>query len=381
MGDALVANANARRSSWRRVAVVPLFAAIAGVVVGRAAPAQVATPAPAAEFAATIAKLSEPGGFFDTDNLISNERSYLHVVPDLALRKVRGGIYLGVGPDQNFSYIAQVQPSLALLVDIRRDNLLLHLLFKAIFSLSDTRAGYLATLTGRAPPVDGSAWNTKSVDEVVAYVDAARPVPAAALSTMTRRIRERITSFGVPISEADLATVDRFHRTFIEAGLSLQFNSTGRAPQQDYPRYRDLLLERDRAGVRQSFVATEAAFQFVRRLQAQHRVVPIVGDLAGTGAMPAIAQFLQGRGERVSAFYTSNVEFYLFRNGVFPRFMANLARLPRTPEAVIIRGVFGGFAPREPGYNSASLLQPVQALLEGYARGQFRQYNELAIAR
>ena len=40
-------------------------------------------------FAASVANLSEPGGYFDTDNLISNERSYLQVIPDLRRRSVR----------------------------------------------------------------------------------------------------------------------------------------------------------------------------------------------------------------------------------------------------------------------------------------------------
>src|SRR5690349_10221818 len=71
-------------------------------------------------FAQTIARLSEPNGYFDTDNLISNESSYLQVIPDLARRGVRGGAYIGVGPDQNFTYIAATRPAIAFIVDIRR---------------------------------------------------------------------------------------------------------------------------------------------------------------------------------------------------------------------------------------------------------------------
>ncbi len=101
-------------------------------------------------FASLVAQLSEPGGYFDTDNLISNERSYLHVVPALRDPGLAGGAYIGVGPDQNFSYIAQVKPSIAFIVDLRRDNLLLHLVFKALFSMSETRVDYLSLLFGRA---------------------------------------------------------------------------------------------------------------------------------------------------------------------------------------------------------------------------------------
>src|SRR5579862_258058 len=92
----------------------------------------VSTAAPPVSFAAEIERLSERGGTFDTDNLISNERAYLDVIPALAARGVTGGAYVGVGPDQNFSYIARIRPSVAFIIDVRRDNLLLQLLFKAL---------------------------------------------------------------------------------------------------------------------------------------------------------------------------------------------------------------------------------------------------------
>src|SRR4029453_14967345 len=84
-------------------------------------------------FSRLVARLSEPGGFFDSDNLVSNETSYLHVLGAFDSLGVRGGAYIGVGPEQNFSYIARVKPEIALIIDIRRDNMLLHLLFKAMF--------------------------------------------------------------------------------------------------------------------------------------------------------------------------------------------------------------------------------------------------------
>src|ERR1051325_1873390 len=83
-------------------------------------------------FAALSARLSEPGGYFDSDNLISNETSYQHVLGKLKEFNVTGGVYIGVGPDQNFTYIAKIRPKLAIIIDIRRDNLLQHLLFKSL---------------------------------------------------------------------------------------------------------------------------------------------------------------------------------------------------------------------------------------------------------
>jgi hypothetical protein len=342
-----------------------------------------AAPVSQDTFAARIAALSEPGGYFDTDNLISNERSFLHVAPELrtlAKQASSNGVYLGVGPDQNFSYIAHVRPSLAILVDIRRDNLLLHLLFKALFAESRTRVEYLALLTGREkPPVD-SGWDRSSIAAIVKYIDGAKPLPSTGVSALQSRLMGGILASGVPLTPQERQTILAFHQRFIAAGLSLQFNSTGRAPQYDYPTYRDLILEVDRKGVRQSFVASEDDFQFVKSMQAKDLIVPIAGDLAGNRALEEVGKFLAATNRQVSAFYTSNVEFYLFQNGTFPKFVANLAKLPRQPGSLIVRSVFpSGRAPAamSPGYNSASLTQPIQALLDGYAQGRYRQYGDL----
>ena len=107
-------------------------------------------PCPAA--AALVRRLSDTGGDFDTDNLISNESSYLHPLSTLERLGVRGGAYIGVGPDQNFSLIARVNPSIAFITDIRRDNLLHHLLFKALFEQAQNRTEYVALWLGRAVP-------------------------------------------------------------------------------------------------------------------------------------------------------------------------------------------------------------------------------------
>src|SRR5688500_13076186 len=200
-------------------------------------------PAQSSSFAGRIAALSEAGGYFDTDNLISNERSFLAVVPELGAAGVRGGAYIGVGPDQNFSYIAAIRPTVAVLIDIRRDNLLLHLLFKALFAESRTRVDYLAQLCGRAVPaaVTVDAWRSRPIADIVAYVDGQRP-SAAGLADLRARLVRRIQDTGVPLSTADIATIWRFHGRFIEDGLDLQFHSTGRAPQFGYPTLRDLAL-------------------------------------------------------------------------------------------------------------------------------------------
>src|SRR2546422_11058878 len=121
-------------------------------------------------FAALSARLSEPGGYFDSDNLISNETSYLHVIGKLRELGVSGGAYIGVGPDQSFSYIARIRPRLAILIDIRRDNLLQHLLFKSLFARSRNRIEYLCTYFGKPFPKT-RGWENRSIRELVEYID------------------------------------------------------------------------------------------------------------------------------------------------------------------------------------------------------------------
>jgi hypothetical protein len=304
----------------------------------------------ASSFASEIERLSEPEGSFDTDNLISNERGYLEIIPALVSGGVSGGAYIGVGPDQNFSYIARIRPTIAYIIDIRRDNLLLHLLFKALFARSATRVEYLCGLTGRAPPPDLSRWRRSTIAQITAYVDGQPPAPARG-----NEIETAVTAFGVRLSRADLETIQRFHRTFIGAGLGLQFQSFGRAPQPYYPTFRDLLLATDASGHTWSYLASEDDFQFVKSLQARDAVIPVVGNVAGTHAMPAIAETIAARGGRVSAFYVSNVGSYLYRDGQFSRFAENVGRLPQDAHSVIIRSIFGGAGA------STSVVEPMSA--------------------
>ena len=138
-----VAQAMLKAVAARRWALVSFTAAIF-LAVGLPAPAHPSAPPSAqrtrtisaAEFSRLIREFSEPEGYFFSDNFTSNETAYLHVVDKLKELGVSGGAYLGVGPEQNFSYIAKIRPEIAFIVDIRRQAMLQHLLYKALFHLS-----------------------------------------------------------------------------------------------------------------------------------------------------------------------------------------------------------------------------------------------------
>lgn len=346
--------------------------ALAGASLGAQGPRDSLS---ASQFAALSARLSDAGGYFDTDNLISNEKSLLHPLTQLDARGVRGGVYVGVGPDQNFNYIARVQPRLAIIADIRRDNLLHHLLFKALFAAAASRQEFLALWTGRPMP---AAPVPVSIDDLVAWAERT-PATAASRERALRVVREQLSSFGIPLSPADLATIARFHTAFITDGVRLRFTSTGRAPQWYYPTLGELLRERDLAGRQASYLASDTAFRVVQSLERRNLVVPVVGDLSGA-VLTKLAVVLRERGDAISVLYTSNVEDYLIRDGRFPAFVRGVRALPRQPNAVVIRSWFGGEGSHPlnvTGYHTTQLTSPLGEFVGDTSVDSVRRYWDL----
>jgi hypothetical protein len=346
-----------------------------------AAPALAQAPArlDPTEFGTLVQRLSEAPGYFNTDNLISNEDSYLHAITGLERNGVRGGAYLGVGPDQNFSYIAAIRPDIAFIIDIRRDNLLEQLLFKALFHSARSRMEFLCLLFGKPLPADTTGWAGADIAWLLDAVSAVPPDPAAQAHA-DALVHAAVTTFGIPLSAEDLATVARFHQTFMQQGPGLRMTTFGRPERMDYPTYGELLLQTDLEGHHASYLAREADFQFVRSLEERNLIIPVAGDLAGPKAVRAIGRYLAEHGERASAFYTSNVEFYLFQDGSFGRFAANVEALPHDGKSVIIRSYFPYGRPHPqavPGYISIQLLQTFDAFLAVQGGGGYRGYQDL----
>ena len=336
-------------------------------------------------FARLVQRLSEPGGYFDSDNLISNETSYLHVLDGMRRMKVQGGAYIGVGPDQNFSYIAAVRPSIAFVLDIRRDNLLEHLLFKSLFGMARNRIEYLCLLFGKPLPRDSERWGSKSIQELIDYVDATATDVDLADSTQSA-ISQRLRRFGIPLSSLDLETIARIRDAFVRDSLDLRYSSIGRAPRPYHPAYRQLLLERDRSGRQANFLASEDAFQYVKGMEARDLIVPVVGNAAGEHALAAIGELVGQRREKVSVFYISNVEQYLIRDGGFPQFAENVKLLPRDHRSVMVRSFFGfgygyGMGGTHPlnvsGHYSTQIMQTLDAFVATYDSGAVRSYYDL----
>ena len=333
-----------------------ILACNTAVVAAQAAPRPL--PDSIADLGALVARLSDAGGYFDTDNLISNERGYQQVLGAMDRIGVRGGAYIGVGPDQNYTYIANTHPRIAFVVDIRRDNMLEHLLFKALFAASANRAEYLALWTGRPVPANIASWANRPIDAIVAWIDSTRATPAS-IAHARALASDLVKQSGITLSAKDLATIARFHDAFIADGLSLQFTTDGRAPRPYYPTLRQLVLEHDANGRQRGYLASEAAFQRIKSMHRRNLIVPVTGDLAGAGTLAGIGGYLAAHGERVSVLYVSNVEDYLIRAGTFASYVGAVRMLPRDTNAVIIRSYFGGGGHPEstPEYYATQLLQ------------------------
>src|SRR5215813_12427088 len=104
-----------------------------------------------AEYWKMVSEFSEPNGYFQYNIVTSNETSYQYVLPELMKTARPGGAYLGVGPEQNFTYIAALQPKIAFIIDIRREMMLEHLMYKSIFEMSPDRLAFTSNLFSRKP--------------------------------------------------------------------------------------------------------------------------------------------------------------------------------------------------------------------------------------
>jgi hypothetical protein len=331
------------------------------------------------EFARLVTGLSEPEGYFNSDNFISNEAGYLKILPLLRKTGLRDGVYLGVGPDQNYSYLAEIRPKLAFIVDIRRQNLLEHLYYKALFVLSSNRAEFLQRLFGRRIHLRSSKPAQPDITRLVALVDAA-PRDAAVSLRNIQEAEQLIRGWSLGLSDDDFRSIEYVARALIDSGPELQFTSYSRAPRSWYPTYKELLLETDSAGRNVNYLASEDRFLAVRTLHRENRIVPVVADLAGRAAMSNIARELRARHLEVSCFYLSNVEFYLFGRQRWSDYVRNMRALPWAENAILIRSISNNWRQHPasiPGYYMTTVLQRVNSFFENEDTGRNASYWDL----
>lgn len=339
---------------------------------------------PAAEFARLSREFSEEGGYFFSDNFTSNESAYLHILPKLKQHGATGGAYIGVGPEQNFTYIARVRPQIAFIVDIRRQAVIQHLLYKAVFHHARNPAQFLALLLSRPMDRAGAPQKGASLGDMLEYFVEAPTnddVFAQNLVRITRTIQDE---FRFPLTAEDKRDLEYVYRAFWRGGLGVGFRfpgmPTGGFYGQRFPALGDLIVSTDAAGHPGNFLAIEADYAFVRRLHLQNRIIPVVGDFGGAKALRSIARYLRENGYTLTLYYTSNVEQFLFDGALFQNFAESIRQMPLTHRSMILRAarLGGRIHPAYiPGHRMAPLLERIPVFLKDYDAGVYESYWDL----
>ena len=342
-----------------------------------------------------ITDFSEPNGFFRSDNFLSNEVEYQWVIPTLTSTLGTGGVYLGVGPEQNFSYIVALRPKLAFIVDIRRGNLHEHLLYKAFIEMSADRADFLSRLFARKRPAElapgesgvkaGSAGHVADIDQLIAAYQREPPSQELFDRNLQAAREWLLKHHSFALSEEDLAGLEYVYKAFYDGGpdLNYSFPNGGFFRGGNFPTYADLMNETDGQGEHRSYLATEEQFRTLSELEKNNAIVPVVGNFAGPKALRAVGGYLRQHNATVSAFYTSNVEMYLFQQGDdWKKFYGNVATLPVTDKSTFIRSVSNRglrfqFRNSAPGARASTRLNPIADLIRAYQAGRIDGYYDV----
>jgi hypothetical protein len=286
------------------------------------------------EFWKLITDFSEPGGTFISDNFVSNELALQDVLNNLTADREPGGVYMGVGPEQNFTFIAALRPKMAFIVDIRRQNMIEQLVYKALFEISKDRAEFLSRLLSRPRPADLSSDAT-----VDALFEAFHEAPEDSVmyqETLDAVIEQLVTKHGFALSSDDEISIKTILMAFYIAGSRLTYAGP-RVINTVMPSYEQLMRDIDKDGVQRSYLANEENYLQLQQFERDNVIVPVVGDFAGPKAIQAVGAYLKSHNATVTAFYTSNVEQYLFLTEAWKQFYANIAALPLDSKSVFVR--------------------------------------------
>ena len=291
---------------------------------------------------------SEEDGVFRSDNLLSNETSFQYVIPALLKTAKQGGVYLGVGPEQNFTYIAALKPAMAIIIDIRHGNLDVQLMYKALFELSKDRGDFVSRLFSRKRP--NGLTEKSTVSEIFTEYLAAEGNKEIYDENLKAIEDVLMKKHGFPLTSGDLEGIRWALGNYYQFGPAINYSSslsasvpptivgaTGGGFGNNGVTYASLMMSDDGFGQSRSFLASQENFEFLKDIEARNLVIPVVGDFGGNKAIRAVGSYLKSVDARVSAFYLSNVEQFLVQDGKWNTFCASTAALPLDATSSFIR--------------------------------------------
>jgi hypothetical protein len=332
-----------------------------------------------------VTELSETGGYFRSDNFLSNENAFQSVIPELKSTLPTGGVYLGVGPEQNFTYIVALRPKLAFVIDIRRQNMIEHLLYKAFIEASSNRADFLSRLFARKRPSELS--NDATVEALFAAYADVMPSEALFRSNLQAARDRLVNDHKFALSPDDLKSLEYVYSAFFRGGpeLNYSFSPSGVGGfGGGFPSYRELMVETDGQGEKRSYLATEENFRLLREYEKNNMIVPVVGDFGGDKALRAVGDYVRAHEATVTVFYTSNVEQYLFQEAnAWRKFLANVATFPIDGRSTFIRSIsnrgftFSQFRRYSPGARASTALSSIPEVVRAFNSGQIHEYTDV----
>ena len=338
-----------------------------------------------------VTEFSEPSGRFPSDNFVSNELATQRVLSQLTKSRTASGAYFGVGPEQNFTYIVALQPKIAFIVDILRQNMIEHLMYKSLIELSSDRAEFLARLFSRPRPA-----NVDTNSGIGALFDAFNQVQSdqQMFDENLRVMKDRlIKEHGFKLTSEDETTLAYIFRAFYVGGPDLGYSNVAFQPRSPgaprlLPSYEELMIDTDENGQQRSYLATEENFHTLQQFERNNLIVPVVGNFAGSTALRSVGAYLKEHNTAVSAFYTSNVEQYLFMTPEdWKNFYTNVSLLPLDSNSTFIRPLINtgnGYtaSPQfRPTFHWDTMLFPMADLVAAFNAGMIENYYDVIQTR
>src|SRR3954471_14401402 len=143
---------------------------------------------------------------------------------------------------------------MAFIVDVRRGNLDLHLMYKALFELSADRADFVSRLFSRRRPDGLSAASTAA--EIFNAFAQVEPNERYSTETLAAIRNQLVTEHRFALSGDDLTRIESIYKVFFLAGTKIQYSPYGSFGGTVQPTYAELMTATDMAGQSPGALAT-----------------------------------------------------------------------------------------------------------------------------
>ena len=251
--------------------------------------------------------------------------------------------------------------------------------------MSATRAEFLSRLFARKRPVDLAA--NAPVEAMFAAFAGAAPSADLFKENLQAAKDRLVRDHKFTLSADDLKALEYVYSAFYRGGPDLNYSfspSGGGGFGVGFPSYADLMTETDGQGEHRSYLATEENFRILREYERNNAIVPVVGDFGGDKALRAVGDYVRSHGATVTAFYTSNVEQYLFQEAyAWRKFLQNVATFPIDAKSTFIRSIsnrgfpFTQFRRISPGARASTALSPIGEVVKAFNGGQIHRYEDV----